>query len=307
MKKLILSILALLLLSTGVWAAPSISGLAGTADDGNTITISGSSFGANGLDISWTGGSSGIIESTTNGQAPTNSGKWNWRYGGVQTYSTTASTTQAHSHNKSVFVDTSKSINQMIRHENGTGYDSAYISWWVYLASGSYSGQWKILRLKTHDGLWTNDDDGEICWFNYFSSHQFHLRPCTQENVSYNVFPGQSCSSAHAYQGATLGVWPITSLDSGKWVRMEVWFVESDADSTNGQVDMGITRPTGSSSTIVTQEWNNHMTRTDSQKKEYIIWQNYYNGGGDFYIDDLYVSAGTQARVDLGNASTLAA
>jgi hypothetical protein len=267
-------------------AAPSVSGVSGTVADGESVTISGSSFGSHALNIEWIGDD---IESTTTGNSPTVSG---WIF--TTNVNQVVATDQYHSGSKSLkaFIpgtagggDTSGSI----RYDSGasiTAGDTYYVTWWVrYNVGIDGSGyQWKMFRVNYQNDI--SDDAPQWVMFNWDYENQFSMRYGPTSGDGNNMYPSYP-----------------TSYNT--WYRMEAVINTAAEGSTSGSWTIIRHLP----STGISSSSDSGLTYASgvTDRHRWFLWQNYIgNSGGNLTVwtDDNYVQVGTQARVELGDAST---
>jgi len=288
------------------FAAPSISLLTGTYKDGESIIISGSSFGANALDIEWLGGSSGNIEQGALGNAFSCTG---W------TADTTAGDFTAPSYSNTRYHSGSKSILSQYPDENdhtsgfsfdyGSEFGTTYATWWTYFDHVDSKGQWRKWHLNPDNSA--NTVDGEI------QRNDFYLANGTVEQALLMLFCDVE-SYGQCYPGSNAGLRWTTAQPVDAWVRTEVYAVESSAvDTRDGTLILNqqeegelVTNLAAWSGTIITRvagasRWRYWKFRNS--------WVNISGGDGTqerIYTDDIYIQVGTQSRVEIGNNATFA-
>lgn len=283
MLDLLYLILILLLFPFCARAVPSISEVSGQTSDGSTFTITGTGFGTNNLNIEWLGGSGGNIESGTVGNVFS---KENWR---TQVLSCQYNNARAHSGIKSIICDSTIGNDG----RRGFSYDpgsnvpagGAFVSWWVFWDQGGASGQWKMFRLN-----WENDvvDTGpEIRVFNWTSNNQFVIASPTDRTL----WPSPS------------NVYP----ENGEWVRIDIWIVPSSVGVEDGRAYFWLYRPGSKLQNAVNTGFKTYDAGV-TRKLRYYIFQNYQGNGlagySKVWNDDIYISHGTPARVELCDTST---
>ncbi|MEF3692161.1 MAG: hypothetical protein V3574_03875 [Candidatus Moraniibacteriota bacterium] len=270
-----------------VWGAPSISGVSGNLSDGQNVTIAGNSFGSHDLNIEWLGGSSGLIESGTSGQIPIRS-NWNFGTSWADTY---FSDDYVHSGTKSLKVSTNNTnYNGDIRYDSGINMgpgEDIFVSWWVR-REHSGTGQWKMFRLDFENDI--TDGPYQLVMFNWDTQQQFIVRPgpSIEENSWQDWSP------------------PYPSQDN-RWYRLDLSIHISDYGVSNGSYSMDVQDPV-SGGFISNMTLLNKLSFIDSNGfYRWFLWQNYAGNGvisQTTWFDDIYIQVGTQARVEIGDAST---
>jgi len=267
-------------------AAPTINSTSGTVEDGLEITLNGSSFGSHALDFDFLGGADGIIENSTAGTIPTDSGGWYFHDpAGFEPEVTTA---QVHSGDKSLYHLTDGShYNSALRYDYGsyvTTNNTVYVTWWTR-PNWSTVGQWKMFRWKQDNDI--SDGAPESCLFNWTTvqGSQWTSRPG----------PGLEAPGEDTWIGNAM-----ITLEN-VWYRMEITMeLSSSLGVSDGRFTMGVYVPgstRGSSS-----EGGIRTLNSGSTGYRWAIWQNYRgNGMSGFYNygDDYYIQVGSEARVEL--------
>jgi len=288
MRKTLSLLFAALLISTASYSAPSVSSVSGTITNGSALTIAGSSFGTGPSDVSFLGGASGNIESGTTSAVFTGT---NWA-SDTTWADPVYSTTQAHSGSKSIYcngLEAGEDFNCKFYYSLPnpiTSSGTLFLSYWVRItpSSGHAWHQWKINRFSNANTIvdnynqliffsWDNDNGPQLC-------------------VDPNVIPYTS-----------VDVSPVATTST--WQRIDQYIVGgvSAGSYTITQYIPGVSKTADTVSPYATfrsgEDWN------------YIIWQNYLgndgSGSADIYYDDIYVSANSRARVEIGDASTYTA
>jgi len=159
LTKLHYLVFILMVLPFSVSAAPSINSVSGSLDDGNEVTINGSSFGSKANKVEWLGGTKGHIESANAGSRFSRSG-WatDSTSGNRQTPEYTSA--KAHSGSKSVkaFWPQQSQYTSGMSYNNGGSMGSVYMTWWLYFDHVNSAAQFKMFRLMDRDGY--TDADG---------------------------------------------------------------------------------------------------------------------------------------------------
>lgn len=266
--------------------AVAISSVAGTLTDGQSVTIAGSGFGTGPSDISWTGDN---IEAGTPGNAFTGT---NWASDTDPDWALPMySTAQAHSRSKSIYCgviagDKYNSIFTYSFPNPVTSSGSVFLSYWVRItpSSGHAWHQWKINRLSNVATI--------IDGYNQLSLFSWDNENGTQVCVDPN-------------EVAYSGVDPEPVNTPSVWQRIDLWII---GGISNGAVYITQWVP---GSPKVSDVLNPYATFRSGGNWNYLIFQNYLgntdSGSADIYYDDIYVSVGSQARVEIGNASTFSA
>lgn len=286
MKRLFFALLINLILASFVWAAPAPASFSGPATDGSSITISGSSFGTGPSDVSWTGAN---IEAGTTGNA---FAATNWASDTDPDWALPMySTAQAHSGSKSIYcgVTAGDEYNSIFTYSFPnpvTSSGSLFVSYWVRItpSSGHAWHQWKINRFSNAATI--VDGYNQLIMFSWDNENGTQV--CVDPNeVSYS------------------GVDPSPVGTASTWQRIDQWIV---GGVSNGAYYITQWVP---GSTKVSDSLNPYATFRSGGNWNYLIFQNYLgntdSGSADIYYDDIYVSVGSQARVEIGNASTYSA
>jgi hypothetical protein len=172
------------------------------------------------------------------------------------------------------------------------------VSWWVKKDSADNDGQWKMFRL-THENE-IMDNGTELTMFNWIQSgRQMIVRPGTTYSDSMPI----------SYYG---GNYPN---GDNNWYRMELIVRTSVQGSQNGTVEQYLHNPSGRQP-VTLGVWRNsqnsspyRMTYDSSLRYRWFIWQNYRGNGissMQVWMDDFFIQAGSQARVEIGDAPTWA-
>lgn len=282
-KQFILS----LLFAASCYATPGVTSVTGTFTDGAAITIGGSSFGANSLSFEWLGTT--IEAGTPNAEFS----RTDWLNGYAYSESIYA-TDQAHSGTKSLKAgpyNESSGYGGDLRYNGQTvGPDTdLFISWWVRRTHSS-TGQWKMLRISDINDV--VDHTYEQVWFNWDNGNGSQLftrsasTDCTQG--------GGTCDyDVNYYQG------------DDTWVRYDFYMHTSTAGGTDGSYTQTL-YISGSAAQAQTktgvQNWNE-----SGHQYDWYIFQNWTGNGistQTHWMDDIFIQSGTQARVEIGDAST---
>jgi hypothetical protein len=276
-----------LLLPEISWAAPNISSFSGSISDNQSVTVSGSGFGSNSLTIQ---NLNSNIEAGTVGQKVSLPANWSYVDDGGGFIAPRYSNAQAHNGIKSILVRTdADNWGSVFRYDGGVinSGESIYVSFWVKFYQTSGWGQWKIWRLSSIQS--SSDNHPEITFFDWMTGpdcngmKQLYIRATGNEDSIYLNNAYVPCSD---------------------WTRIEYYAVASDIGQSDGQFYYWI-HPPGS---IITAYSNNAIeTYSDSGKWRYLHFGHYFGNGfavAGAYFDDVFVQYGTQARVEIGDAST---
>lgn len=270
-------------------AAPSVSSVSGTIADGQSITISGSSFGA-GPNVlvfdDFEGGSNGSQISTGAGSAKV--GQWDGLNGsgsGLPTYSTS----QKVSGSKAVHMSNAGGVwyNELVK--NIPAQNQVFMSWWMWIdtfpMNTASMGNWKVMWLMN-----SGTTDYDLYAPAYWSSGS---------GIYGSNYLGNSCGG--------YGDYSIPKMTTGAWKR--TWqFVDASSSGKYIQswelTSSGVVQDATSANSASSCWFNG----AESFAKVYI---NGYMGVYDStvsnaYFDDLYIAYGpnAMARVEIGNAST---
>jgi len=284
------------LLPALLWAAPSISGYTGTMSNGQSITISGSSFGANGPTIvmfdDFELGSDGtnLSDRVINARV----GTWRDVSDYIGSYCPTYSNMQSHSGSLALRQNWGSGSGQQegARWASPTStsvFTKIYFSFWTYLpagqnvpgAGGPYGPNWKVWWLSTND-IFQNDYGSEIV---------------TDPPQETTIAP---IDGSHNRAGWGYGSFSFTK---GRWLRWEGYLTASTSTGSaylwltdSGQARHLLGSASGRTIDDGTTGW------------QYIHFPGYgrYDANSNTYYDDIYVATGegAQARVEIGNNAT---
>ena len=290
MKRLFIC-LTILLFSANCLADPSVSGHTGEASNGATVTISGSDFGSmDGSIISWDNFEAHSIGAQINGSSPVIGVNWS----AMASDSNYTGMVYANEHVNSGSV--AASIDWSIPNEKNISafgwasqgpYTQLYITYWRYM-TGDYSSNIE----ECHTG------DGYSC--NY---KQFYLYGNSgQMPQGMPLIPaGTNSWGFYNNDGDQIMKWDWTWFQTrNKYNRWEFWTkLNEPYTSSNGEIKVWLNAEKGIDS-------NTYQHR--DVNGAYIDFRlgHMSQGFGDsakVWLDDLYIAT-TQARVELGNAST---
>lgn len=276
-------------------AAPLITGVTGTVSDGSSITISGSNFTTNSIvgtsNLEFLGGKNGPINSGSSG---TEFSRINWsidpEWGNDIQYSTnnvpwgthvlqmTGPYTSSGNGNPEapLYYKFPSAVNAS---------DSLFISWWQR-TTFSGNGQYKILRLEPTNTV-IDSSGAQDCWF-------FHNNG---GGISYGINGGPYVTNSNYL--------PFTPASpQSTWQRVDMTLKTSSPNS------IVITMYTPGSTP---QSWSasSYSSSASNNNWNYICWQNYFGTDGsgsmttgDVWMNDIYISHGTPARVEIADSST---
>jgi hypothetical protein len=274
------------------FASPSISGVSGTVANGQSITITGTGFGATGPTIvlfdDFEKGTNGSAIATTSGSAQV--GNWTQSDGqGMPIYSNVAK----NSGSLSLLADRDGSESGQIVRVIFTGSKKIYQSWWVHITSGSSWPRvnWKMSWMGCDVDQWNvNDYTGAVIF---------------DTGTAMFSFGTDDTARPTRYGYVTGGEWTVaTDLVPGGWVRHEMY---AEGSESSGIAQYWETGPSGrrtilNDSGLYTQEdgysWN---------------WLNIPGYGGQtetyshLHYDDVYLATGdgARARIEICNSPNL--
>ncbi len=279
---LAIGLAAAFLSATPVMAAPAIQGVSGTLSTNSSITITGSGFGTNALDLDWLGDS---IEGGTTGSVFAKAG-WSTAWDFEKPKYTTD---QKHSSSKSLkctpLPATSWNCVFAYKLPNPvTAGQTLYATWWVRKDSASNTGQWKMLRLSGQETI--VDGAQQLTMFNW---------PNSQYQLVIN--PGQSTDQSFWFPE---NVYPA---GDNNWYRMELKVQASSTNQANGVAT--VTRYDGKAVSSASATFKSHVSSGDTYS--YVIFQNYEGNGmgtSSLWFDDILIQKGSAARVELCDSPT---
>ena len=303
--RLLYSLVILLIYSTSVYAAPSVSGTSGSTSHGGSMTISGSAFG------------------TKSPAAPLLWDDFEWGSDGTRIDTSVDWRGEDSTDPEEPEIDTSQSFGQGTRSSYvfvfeadpdevyGTEFRPVYhdftASTTIYVSSmnrfshgggAQGGGMWKMPRIVGTGGSYSQ---GPYTGVSYFATSDSAGDP------AFYYEPGDcsDCSLTTEYDDT------ISDLATDTWHRIETYYVLSTPATSDGAVkywwnyqqapelvtagwDNLATRSAGNTNTVDVFN-SGHQYVNDTIDKMFYIWQD------DVYIDD------TQARVEICDASTWAA
>ena len=263
----------------------NISNVTGTLSDGQAVALSGSGFGSNPLTFEWLGAN---IEAGTAGNEFS---KTNW-LNGYAYDSYVYATDQKHSGSKSIKGDASGpgyGGNDLRYNGQSVGPNTdLFMTWWVR-RHHSATGQWKMLRLSDINDI--VDHAYEQRWFNWDQGYGYMLFTCTS-------------STDPTQDGGTADYGAQFPPDDDVWYRIEFYMHTSEAGNANGNYTYKLYTPgespqVHSKSNILNWDEGGHYY-------DWYLFQGYFCNGitaQTVWMDDVFIQAGTQARVEIGDNS----
>lgn len=310
MKKLIVFIfLVTLFYPLAASATPSISGVTGTLNDEQTgIVVAGSGFGTHPLEIEWTGTNieNGAVGAKFSKTSDISGGTWYVQPTSGWLHQTNYSNTDAHSGSQSIAASmsiTGTEVSSPFRWMAGTGtykeIPHVYLTYWVkntttYTACNNWK-MWKIGPAGT--ATWSVD-----------VPHSVYCTRATSSLTWQGNRPSCSTYSTEWYPSGTNEV--STSASFNVWERVEIYFDESTPNGTDGTFVYNLHKADGVHSV---RNWvgTAKTQLTECSAERYITFMNYMHTSGTvtgtLYHDDIYFQMDSQARIEIGNASTFAA
>ena len=300
-------IFLILICATAVNAAPAISTISDdTPANDQSVTLTGTGFTSHGLDIEWLGGSSGNIESGTNGVAFSKT-SWAADSTNAATQAPLYSTTRAHSGTKSIMSSfpLESQYDSGFEYQYGSDFDEIYAVWYVYFDRGGspMGGQWKQFRLRPTSGY--NNADGEVM----VSGRHFYTGLPNYELVM--MFCDVD-SYGQCYEDGTGSQRWVDDYYVDQWFMVEFYAKASSvANTADGQVIINFYDQTGTVAEIFS--YDELITRiSESDAWNRLTFQNYWGNrdeGGDgtsekIYMDDVYVQIGDRAHIMIGDNAT---
>lgn len=275
-----------------VFAAPSISAVGGSMANGQTITVSGNSFGSSGPNTlffdNFEGGAVGQNIKTGTGSATI--GQWSGLNTVPPKYSSRSSVSGSNAFEANSVAGIEGQTNGFIALPNTT---QTFLSWWSYVPSTSpWSGEGTVSGINWKS-MWmyqTNTTDNDLSLGTRLSATQ-------------NMLGGNN--SPLAYPDTE--PWQ-TSMVKGKWHRFAAWV--NDGYSNDGTIKIWELTDTGSS---FVRNVVNKTTLFPSAVRKVLSVNAYTRDQGTGtqstqLFDDVYVATGpnAQARIEIGNAPTYA-
>jgi hypothetical protein len=306
--KLLLTILFIILLDPFIaLAAPTIDSIAGTIDNGESIVISstGTDFGTNAAV-----GTSANVNLISNIEAGEDEATFSAGAGWSVRVDSNANTVvydtaQAHSGSKSLrmswdYLTATPHYDSWIHYDYGTNsIKLAYIDFWVYFSPTTLTGnrQWKQWRLSDGEGGVLGR--GEFLHNMYIDSSGNYS---TQSNN--NAFRTYDLAYVPSAADTRVG----SDWDMNEWYHMKYIVEVSTDDTADGEFHL-VAEHGGDVDTV---DQTNLETRSGGDPDfRYFIFGLYLDipsgDSSDSWYDDIFIQIGTQARVEICDASTLAA
>lgn len=295
MRRLIaLFIYSVVMMPSFCFAEPSITSVSGTVTNGQSVTITGTGFGANGPTVllfdDYEGGTNGNVLALDLAPVGTYSGRNgdagdgydDMKYSNLNAVSGSLAARfdiSAYTNNPAMVVTAP------------SAFDSFYISYYSLLPTGNtfpgdgYGGaNWKEIWVAKDDFV----NDADLCvmgngwtWYHWFGNDPYHG---TYDSPS----------------------WTYTKV-AGRWDRFSWW--TKGSTSTDGATYVDITNSTGT-----TRAWEKTSVQTlntgDTGKRQMFFVNGYVRQTPNSYptFDDVYIATGeyAQARVEIGDNATYA-
>jgi hypothetical protein len=287
--------------STGAWATPSISSVAGVAEGGSRLTINGAGFGTKATPgpLVFDNFESGQNAQGISGSAPTVrniSTGWTWgRYGSganVPHYSNQIVRPNSTRSSRHVFGGSSNyNVSLEIIHETPNTGDEVYFSFWRY--HQKTSTEWS--RNVKPWMVYGTDSGVRPTAFNGWGS------PSGGDGEFRNIVVDTGTTSNTLWGG------PHMDTVEGQWIRIEGYLKQSSPTSADGAFQIWVHQTTVPNISLV-QTSTAYRTRSSSN-----YWRQWHFGSynatdtpssstANVYLDDIYFDR-TRARVEIGNAA----
>ena len=267
--------------------APSVSGVTGTLNHGSSATISGSGFGSksNAAPVKWDNFESGALGAalSTNG----------WIHYSSST-SPLFSNTRAYSGNQSAHTDMPMALDNFntagLRNLNTLQLYLSCQFRWERIAGNYADGPFiKLLRANANPDFYHSRP-------RFYSTQRLRI---PEHESGYS--PDQTISPPNDVQ-----ITGTHSLIEGQWNRLEVYYKFSDpAGAANGALQTWVNLGQNANYTSVVTRGADSVSSTrviDNFLLPFMA-DRLQNVHLRLYVDDVYVDT-TQARVEIGNAST---
>jgi hypothetical protein len=303
MKQTVAILILIIFMPLFAAADPIVSVLKNqTPYDGENFIINGTGFGTHNLEIEWLGGSAGNIEKGTNG-GDFSKTKW-----GTDNQSTARETPKytnikAHSGSQSILsaLPIESQYTSGFEFNNGSRFDSIYVSYWVYFDHVDSAAQWKRWRIRPSSGY--GDMDGEIMqsdWYNSDGSNSMKYTMILSDTASY----AQSYPAGEDYWNPT-----DSNQPPGQWVRVDIYAKGSSVDGADDGT-LIYTQDRQSSTRFTVNDYEEGVTTrlSGSDKWQYFVFENYWGnvsaGTGTkekIFTDDIYIQINDRSRVEIGD------
>lgn len=292
-QKIFLLISIFLILPNFVFGAPNISGVSGTVSGGQSVTISGSGFGATGPNVvfydSFEKGSIGSNISTVSNSADI--GNWNTLGGTEQTYSTEN------------FLSGSKSMKVGWEASWGSGPKLDYsnvqnsdilISWWQYMPIDRDVPGTNNVDGPNWKWFWIGDQNDDWPWGSDYSIQC--LSSTCDNSTSLGLLDDLGAPARYD------GRWYTPLFSKGTWLRVTVAMRNATSGGFAWQQEIN-----GSSNSVVDSATNVVTAHADDPWNVLTLpGFGREDNNAVAYYDDVYVAIGNsaRARLEIGNAST---
>jgi hypothetical protein len=297
----------ILFFATSGQSAPVI-----TSYDSGTGAIVGTGFGANTATPSWDSMEAGTTGAyyAKSGWTPSNTTE------AIDAAVPRYSIAQAHSGTKSMLIDYNKDsgLNRYggyITYDYGSAMAGIYLSYWVRTAwDGVHGGQWKMFRLSTQPSP-TDITPEFVASCGSYSGAIIMDRPIST-TCQWHWWNGSSVITNNPAVDYYIGDAnaPGPPSHNNKWMRVEVYMVPSGQGTYDGTFIYRIHETGVSIRTGISYSGNLMTYGPDQASRIRYFILGHYSGDGystmQVYWDDVFVQKGTQARVELGDASTWA-
>jgi len=297
MKRLLCSLL-LLAVAGSAFAAPSVTGVSGTVSNGESITITGTDFGATGPTVvlfdDFEKGTNGNIISTSAGSAQVEE----WSAVESAPDNPAYSSAFAHSGSLAMLSDQASSDGGHWSAVSFTASTRVFVSFWVYLGSSDEVP-------GTGEGGGPNWKLGDV-------NAGSNASPSSQYTVAVTLSdlpPGGAFQSPGAWYGAsglTDGGYCETTWVKGRWHRFDAYYIGSTG--TSGADYVWEIDSATAYNNIWSQTGMTNLQSADSDGWQLFRLHSYarQDSNGKCYYDDVYVATGTGAlaRVEICNNAT---
>lgn len=318
MQYLLYTLFSSILFVTSAFAAGSISSVDAISVDGQSTTITGSSFGTNAAigtsAFQWTGDN---IEAATVGAYFQGLSGWGVYVTEEDSESAVPryTNTDSHSGSKCVKIDwTPESVYKgHLYWDYGSSITRVYITWWIKTTDYSDDGsaQYKVWRIKNN----TSFVDGCLDFLQNVMTgpSQRIAQLVTTPGSSYWWCDGCAYQTNEHYLESYEIIGPNSVMD--RWCRLEYWIdvgTEGNNDGTFFYKFHDPDNPTPIIRDIPKLSYDGNLRIINSGSS--YTWQSVQFGGISVdgmnliaWIDDMTIQVGSWARVELGNASTWSA
>lgn len=276
--------------------APVISGVQGTLSDTSSITISGSSFGANGPTVvlfdDYEKGTNGGTVSTASGSAQV--GQWTYAIGDI-----TYSTAYAQSGTRSGKSEWANAASGRIPQTQlkFPGANKVFLSWWQYVPTN------RVIPGTTNPSLGGTNWKTFWLWSDPFpnSDHlTVYLNNASGPGGWSYALAGDDTTLS--YNSGSPGMYRSTYLTKGVWNRYSFYF---SGGTSTGVIKMFEVSKTQGFHTILDSSGLNTLRSGQLWNELTLPGYGRQDSNSQTYVDDVYVStgAGAQARVEIGDHS----